>query len=109
MKVRRGLIAMAAGAILATAGAGYSAPAHQDYENSNRHGSYENNYYQGYYGNNDRQVRTGDDRGWEHAERGEQFDSRTSRRRGEAMEGRWGQFSREDERHERFGVRGDQD
>ena len=90
MKVPISLIVLAAGTILATAAAGYSAPAHRS------------------YGENDRQTRIGqaqEERGEWYAPRGEQFERMRYSRRGEEMERRGHQFSRESERHERFGDR----
>jgi hypothetical protein len=100
MKVRRSLIAIATGAILATAAVGYSAPTHRYYGNNNRQGYYGNDI--DYYGNDDHQGRTGEERGESYTQQGERLDKRSYWRRGEAMEGRWEQSSREGERHERF-------
>ena len=80
MKVPISLIVLAAGTILATAAAGYSAPAHRS------------------YGENDRQTRIGqaqEERGEWYAPRAERFERMRYSRRGY-------QFSRESERHERF-------
>jgi hypothetical protein len=103
MRVRRSLIAIAAGAILATAGVGYSAPTHRYYGNNDHQGYYGNN--RGYYRNDNHQGRTGEERGESYAQQGERLDRRSYWQRGEAMEGRWGQSSREGERDERFGAR----
>ena len=89
MKVRKGLVALAAGAILAVAGAGYSAPVRR------------------YHGENDRQaqvVQTQQDRGESYARRGKQLQRMDYGRRGKAMEQRGHQFSREGERQQRFGA-----
>jgi hypothetical protein len=103
MRVRRSLIAIAAGAILATAGVGYSAATHRYYGNNDRQGYYGTD--QSYYGNGDHQGRAGEERGKSYPRRGERLDTRSYSQRGGAMEGRWRQFSREGVRHERFGVR----
>jgi hypothetical protein len=84
MKVRRGLLAIAAGAILATAGVGYSAPDHAQRNNDRQQGYYTNNDYQSNYGN--------EQSGWS-AQRDDRFDQRDSLRR---------QSSKERERRERF-------
>jgi hypothetical protein len=94
MKVRKGLLAIAAGAILATAGVGYSAPADHAQRNNNRQqGYYTNNDSRSYYGNRTYQGHYGNEkRGW-YAQRDDRFDQRDSPRR---------QSSRERERRERF-------
>src|SRR5262249_26791845 len=94
MKVRRGLIAIAAGTILQTAAVGNSGAAHRYYGND-----------PGYYASDDHQARTGAERGESYAQRGERLDRRNYWQRGEVVEGRWGRSSREGERHERFGAR----
>jgi hypothetical protein len=88
MKVRRGLVGIAAGAILAVTGAAYSAP------------------LQGYYRDGDRQVRISEAQereGRRLIRQGEQLERRGYWRQGEAMERRGRQLLREAERHERFG------
>ena len=87
MKVRKGLLAIAAGAILATAGVGYSAPADRAQPQRN------NNRQQGYYTNNDYQIYYGNEQSGWYAQRDHRFDQRESPRR---------QSSRERERRERF-------
>jgi len=90
MKVPISLIALAVGTILATAAAGYSAPAHRS------------------YAENDRQARIGEaqeERGEWYAQGREQFERMGYWRQREAMERRGHQFSREGERHERFDDR----
>ena len=94
MKVRKGLLAIAAGAILATAGVGYSAPADHAQGNNNRQqGHYINNDYQSNYGNRTDQGHYGNEQSGRHAQRDDRFDQRDSARR---------QASRERERRERF-------
>ena len=102
MKVRGSLIAIAAGAILATAAAGYSAPAHRYYGNNDRQGYYGND--PGYYASDDHQGRTGEERGESYAQRGERLDRRSYWQRGEAMEERSGRSSREGERQRFRGL-----
>ena len=89
MKVRRSLVAVAVGTILATAGVGYSAPIHRYYEE---------NYRQA------RIAEAQEERGEWYARRGEQLERMGYWRRGEVMERRGHQLSREGERHERFGA-----
>jgi hypothetical protein len=89
MRVRKGLVAIAAGAILATTGAAYSAPIHR------------------YYGDDDdRQSRMGEaqeERGERLIRQGEELERRGYWRQGEQMEQRGRQLLREGERHERLG------
>src|SRR5215831_15899296 len=99
MKVRRSLVAIAAGAILATAGIGYSAPAQHYYGNTSPQGS---------YGNNNSSDRGAEQRGGPYGQGGERFEE-NNYRRGEAMEGRRHQFLRGREGHEWFGAREDWD
>ena len=88
MKVRKGLVGIAAGAILAVTGAAYSAP------------------LQGYYRDGDRQIRVSEAQE-QQARRlirqGEQLERRGYRRQGQEMERRGRQLLREAERHERSG------
>ena len=90
MKVRKGLVGIAAGAILAVTGAAYSAP------------------LQGYYRDGDRQIRISEAQE-QQARRlirqGEQLKRRGYWRQGEEMERRGRQLLREAERHERSGRR----
>ena len=90
MKVRKGLVGIAAGAILAVTGAAYSAP------------------LQRYYHDDDRQIRISEAQE-QQARRlireGEQLERRGYRRQGEEMERRGRQLLREAERHERSGRR----
>jgi hypothetical protein len=94
MKVRKGLLAIAAAAILATAGMGYSAPADHAQSNNNRQqGYYTNNDYHSNYGNSTYQGHYGNELSGRYAQRDDRFDQRGSPRR---------QSSRERERRERF-------
>jgi hypothetical protein len=79
MKVRKSLVGIAAGAILAVSGAAYSAP------------------LQGYYHDNERQ------RAEQLIRRGEQLERRGHWKQGEELERRGRQLLREAERHERYG------
>ncbi len=88
MKVRRSLVALAAGAILPTAGAGYSAPIHRYHEESNRQARGE----------------AQEERSEFYARRGERLEGMGYWRRGEAMERRGHELSKEGERQERFGA-----
>ena len=86
MKVRKSLVGIAAGAILAVSGAAYSAPLPQ--------------YYQDY----DRQARISESqerRGEQLIRRGEQLERMGYWRQGEELERRGRQLLREAERHER--------
>jgi hypothetical protein len=87
MRVRKGLVGIAAGAILAVTGAAYSAP------------------LQGYYRDGDRQVRISEAQereGRRLIRQGEQLERRCYWRQGQEMERRGRQLLREAERHERF-------
>jgi hypothetical protein len=87
MRVRKGLVGIAAGAILAVTGAAYSAP------------------LQGYYRDGDRQVRISEAQereGRRLIRQGEQLERRGYWRQGQEMERRGRQLLREAERHERF-------
>jgi hypothetical protein len=102
MKVRKGLLAIAAGAILATASVGYSAPADQNHRNNDRQqGNYTNNRYQSYDGNSTYQGHYGNQQSGWYAQRDDRFDQKASPRR---------QSSRERERFsswkERYGRPG---
>jgi hypothetical protein len=86
MRVRKGLVGIAAGAILAVTGAAYSAP------------------LQGYYGG-DRQIRVSEAQEREARQlirQGEQLERKGYWRQGEEMERRGRQLLREAQRHERF-------
>ena len=87
MRIRRGLVGIAAGAILAVTGAAYSAP------------------LQGYYRDGDRQIRISEAQEREARQlirQGQQLERRGHWRQGEEMERRGRQLLREAERHERF-------
>jgi hypothetical protein len=98
MKVRKGLLAIAAGAILATAGVGYSAPADHAQRNNNRQqGYYTNN--ESYYGNRTYQGHYGNEQSGWYAQRDDRFDQRDSPRRQSSRERE--RFSGWEERYER--------
>ena len=87
MKVRKGLVGIAAGAILAVSGAAYSAP------------------QQSYYRDGDRQIRYSQAQEREARRlirQGEQLERRGYWRQGQEMERRGRQLLREAQRHERF-------
>jgi len=89
MRVQKGLVAVAAGAILAMTTAAYSAPMDR------------------YYGRHDREFRIGEaqeQRGERLLKQGEELERRGYRWQGEQMEQRGRQLLREGERHERFGA-----
>jgi len=88
MKVRKGLVGIAMGVVLAAAGAAYSAPA------------------QGYYQDGYSRVRIAENqeqRARAMIRRGEQLERMGYWREGHEMERRGRQLLREAERHERFG------
>lgn len=85
MKFRKGLITLAAGAILATTAAAYSAPA------------------QNYYSSNGSRQEV--QRGYALIRQGEQLERTGHRRQGEELERRGRALVREGERRERLGDR----
>ena len=89
MKVRKGLVVIATGTILAAAGAAYSAPLQQSY-----------------YRDNDRQVRIAESqkaRGERLIQRGKQLERMGNWRQGQELERQGRQLVREAQRHERDG------
>jgi hypothetical protein len=88
MKVRKGLITIAVGAILATAGAAYSVSVRNYYSNEHQ-----------------RIGEAREQRGYAMIRRGEELERRGYRKQGEELERRGRELVREGERIERRGVR----
>lgn len=89
MKIRKGLITLAAGAILATTAAAYSAPA-QNYYSNNRE-------------RNERIGHNDEQRGYALIRRGEQLERTGHWKQGKELERQGRALVREGERLERFG------
>jgi hypothetical protein len=91
MKVRKGLITLAAGAILATTAAAYSAPAQNYYTNQNER--------------QERMGRNDEQRGYALIRRGEQLERTGHWQQGKELERRGHALVKEGERLERLGQR----